>query len=47
MKSKTSGKRVGVADGVKVKQDKGAKENVSWKKSRRLKSETGEAGRRE
>jgi hypothetical protein len=30
-----------------VNQEKWAEENVSWKKSRRLKSETGEAGRRE
>ncbi len=30
-----------------MKQEKWAEENVSWKKSMRLKRETGEAGRRE
>jgi hypothetical protein len=30
-----------------VKQEKQAIENKRWKKSRRIKSETGEAGRRE
>jgi hypothetical protein len=34
-------------EGLKVKQEKWVEENVSWKKSMRLKSETGEAGRRE
>jgi hypothetical protein len=32
---------------IKGKQEKRAKDNERWKKSRRIKSETGEAGRRE
>jgi hypothetical protein len=34
-------------EGLKVMQEKRAEENKCWNKSRRLKSERGEAGRRE